>query len=225
MMDFHKECMNTATIRNEELLKILNNISELIKSIDLENVRNYPKDEIVENWVSEDYLNTILRQGRDHVGFPEMIRGFQLAPEHFSYTDLSRQIQICKEAEKNTNDLCSWTGAHRRALSCVYPPGGFISWHNNHNASGYNVLFTWSDTGEGQWEHIDPVSKEHVIIKDIPGWQCKYGYYGSWDDGPEKLLYHAARTECLRTTVAFVFNRDESGKRMAEMLIEEIETP
>ena len=63
-----------------------------------------------------------------------------------------------------------------------------------------------------------------MVIKDVPGWQCKYSYYGSYDDGLDKVLYHCAHTNCLRVTFAFVFNRDVTGRRMAEMLIEEIET-
>ena len=125
--------------------------------------------------------------------------------------------------EELVNEVCMFLGAHRKALSMVYPPGGFIGWHNNANAGGYNIIFTWSEKGDGQWEHIDPITKEHVVIPDVEGWQCKYGYYGTYDEY-DKILYHAARTNCLRSTIAFVFNSDETGKRMAEHVVEEIQT-
>lgn len=224
-MDFHKEAVNTAVIRNKELLEILNRHLEVAKKVDIEKILDpEAKEKGREEWVSKDYLDKVVYDFRDHDGYPKMLYGFELAADKFNYRDINTQSEIMQEYEKVSDELTSFLGVHRRALSCVYPPGGFISWHNNANASGYNVIFTWSENGDGQWEHIDPITKEHVVIKDVPGWQCKYSYYGSYDDGLDKVLYHCAHTNCLRMTFAFVFNRDETGRRMAEMLIEEIET-
>jgi hypothetical protein len=224
-MDFHAEAMNTATIRNTELLDILNRHVDIARKVDIKKVRTPEMEHVdMKEWVSKEYLDKIVYDYRDHSGYPRMLYGFELAADKFRYDDIATEAEITKEYEEVCEELTSFLGVHRRALSCVYPPGGFISWHNNANASGYNVIFTWSENGDGQWEHIDPITKEHVIIKDVPGWQCKYGYYGSYDDGLDKVLYHCAHTNCLRMTFGFVFNRDESGKRMAEMLIEEIET-
>lgn len=224
-MNFHAEAINTATIRNTELLDILNRHVDIAKKVDLKKVRVPEMDHVdMQEWVSKEYLDKIVYDYRDHNGYPRMLYGFELAADKFRYRDIEVEAQITKEYEEVCEELTSFLGVHRRALSCVYPPGGFISWHNNANASGYNVIFTWSENGDGQWEHIDPITKEHVIIKDVPGWQCKYGYYGSYDDGLDKVLYHCAHTNCLRMTFGFVFNRDETGRKMAEMLIQEIET-
>ena len=50
----------------------------------------------------------------------------------------------------------------------MYPPGGYISWHNNANASAYNLIFTWSETGDGYFKYIDGETKEEIVIKDKP---------------------------------------------------------
>lgn len=218
----YENAMNTAVIRNEVLKEILDKISALTQKVDFDKVRQIPRNETADEWCNEDYMRHIIHKGTAHDGYPEMLLGTSLEPGKFCY-DGQDSLQLTEESEKLIKDLCSWSGAHRRALTAIYPPGGFIGWHNNANASGYNILFTWSSEGDGQWEHIEPSTGEHVIIPDVKGWQCKYGYYGSYEE-PHRVLYHAAKTNCLRTTVAFVFNGDERGKSMAEMLIEEIET-
>jgi len=222
-MDFYAEAMNTATIRNTEFLDLLNEYSDFVQTIEIDKVRNYANDDDWEWYTSQKYCKQIMHKGREHLGFPESSRGFEVKAESFFYSDLDGQLEIAKKGEHLIDEVCMFLGAHRKALCMVYPPEGFIGWHNNANASGYNIILTWSQEGDGQWEHVDPVTREHVVIPDVKGWQCKYGYYGSYDEH-DKVLYHAARTNCLRSTIAFVFNADESGKRMAEHVIEEIET-
>ena len=222
-MDFHKECMNTAVIRNEDILELLNEYSDHVKGLDLDRVSIPSWDEDPDWYTSQDYCKQIMYRGREHPGYPEASLGFEVKAQAFRYDNLEDQIAIAQKSEQLVDDVCMFLGAHRKALSMVYPPGGFIGWHNNANAAGYNIIFTWSSEGDGQWEHIDPVTKEHVVIPDVKGWQCKYGYYGTYDE-PDKVLYHAARTNCLRSTIAFVFNGDETGKRMAEHVTDEIDT-
>ena len=224
MTDFYKECMNTAVIRNPEFLDLLNQYSDLVQSINVEQVRNIPTHLAHSNdFVSEEYMKSIVYAGRTHAGYPEECYGFELSADRLHMDNNAEWLRVSRENERINNDIVNYLGAHRRALSMVYPPGGFIGWHNNANASGYNVIFTWSSEGEGEWQHIDPVTKEHVRIPDVKGWQCKYGYYGSYNE-MNRVLYHAASTNCLRATIGFVFDANESGKSMAEMVIEEIET-
>lgn len=217
-----KHGMNDVKLVNEELKGILDQISTLVHKVEIDKVRQIPRDESADEWCSESYRKHIMQKGASHKGYPEMLCGASLEYCKFIYEGEDR-LELIEESERLITELCGWSGAHNRALTAIYPPGGFISWHNNANAWGYNVLFTWSQEGDGQWEHIEPTTGEHIIIPDVKGWQCKFGYYGSYSE-PDKLLYHAARTNCLRTTVAFMFNGDERGKRMAEMLIEEIQT-
>lgn len=215
--------MHPVPIVNEELKGILDKISVLTQQVEFDKVRQIPRNETADEWCNEQYRKHIMSKGAAHDGYPEMLLGCNIEPGKFIYDDKSEQFRLCEEMERSIEELGSWSGARNRALTAIYPPGGFIGWHNNANASGYNVLFTWSLEGDGQWEHIDPTTGEHVIIPDVKGWQCKFGYYGSYRE-PDKILYHSARTNCLRATVAFVFNGDDRGRQMSEMLIEEIQT-
>ena len=241
-MDMHKEVMNKAVIRNEEFKEILEPISEIPSMIDweptLENF-SYAREEDVGafpgregldlDWItSDEYLQKIMDAGRGHNGYPDGLLG--VAPHPGDGGDrtivwkegINRPAEMVKE---RVLELTQFTGVRNRALTTIYPPGGGIGWHNNANASAYNVIITWSEKGDGFWEHVDPVSRKRVVIPDVAGWQCKYGFFGSYEDGPLSLCYHRARTNCMRMTLGFTFDRSENGKKMAEMLIEEIQTP
>ena len=104
----------------------------------------------------------------------------------------------------------------------MYPPKGFISWHNNANASAYNLIFTWSETGDGYFKYIDGYTGDEIVIPDKKGWQCKAGYFGAYNEEPEKLVYHTASTDCWRITVSYIFNREEMSLGLQEDVIEEI---
>ena len=63
-----------------------------------------------------------------------------------------------------------------------------------------------------------------TIIPDVKGWQCKAGYFGAYVDGPEKIVYHAARngTSGLRMTIAFTLDRSEMSLGLQDWIIEDI---
>lgn len=212
--------MKTVPIRNKELIDILDQFVPLFHEVDFETARMDRDYSDVEQYLNEDYKKYIMSQGHCHNGFPAKLIGIELASKDvFTYESYYNDLVI--RAENLKAELQSWTGTRQNALSAVYPAGGYISWHNNANAPGYNVLFTWSSEGDGQFEYVDPITKEHIVVPDVKGWQCKVGYYGAnWE--PSKLMYHAARTNCLRSTIAFMFNPDETGKQMSEMLVEDI---
>ena len=71
---------------------------------------------------------------------------------------------------------------------------------------------------------IDGETKEEVVIQDVPGWQCKAGYFGGYDEPAHKLLYHTASTNCWRITVAWMFDREEMSLGLQEDVIEEIKS-
>lgn len=220
-MSFCEELMNPIEIKNERVLKILDKAVEMVKNGIQDSYKLHGKNEESHRWVSREYLDYVLSLGRKHDGFPVSSKSWNLgqtrAVDVKDLEDYQRVSQLKEE-------LIAELGVRYNALFSVYPPGGYISWHNNQNAPGYNVLLTWSETGEGYWEHLDPITKEIVRIDDVPGWQCKYGYYGSYEEGEDKVLYHAAATDCLRITIAFVFNKEEGGKYMSELMIEDLES-
>lgn len=221
-MSFCEELMNPIQINNPRVLEILKDGVSIIED-GIYDVYPLPaKNEKMENWVGKEYLDYILTLEEKHDGYPKSSKSWNFCkgmPEHFKDYKEKDYDRI----EKFKTDLVAELGARHNALYAIYPPGGYISWHNNQNAPGYNVLLTWSETGDGYWQHMDPKTKEVITIKDQKGWQCKYGYYGSYAE-PDNVLYHCAATNCWRMTIAFVFNKDETGRMMSEMMVEDLQS-
>jgi len=178
-------------------------------------------------WAGKDHLEEILDQGTRHEGFPDQMHGYEMSVgrkgHEFFNNGVHPSVRKDRTAElaHMNQELMNWLGVKNNALTAWYPPGGFISWHNNANAAAYNLIFTWSETGEGQFEYVDPISKEVVVMEDKPGWQCKAAYFGHYGE-PERLFYHAAKSDCWRCTVSFTFDTSQLSAELREDLIEEI---
>jgi len=221
--------MKDIKINNQEVLDILNDYKDWLipkhhnGDIDRDLKLNC-KDDIRDDFISDDYLQSVIAKGKGHDGYPESMRsyagtmpdtGIEIREESIPYRD--------KGVEMNTK-LLQHLSARKNSLVSLYPPGGWISWHNNANSAGYNILFSWSETGDGWFDYWDLEKKERVHMPDVKGWQCKMGYFGSYDE-PERLCYHAASTECLRISVAYVFAApfQVSGEGIWQDVIDDIE--
>jgi hypothetical protein len=219
-----KDIMRSVTIKNETVLKILNEFKDLWwekKDTDLKKYHLNSNDANREDYITEGYKNKIMGMGSLHNGFPEKLKGYSLKAE--SISGINRYDKTISENFTILNEkLQQELGTQHNALSTVYPPGGFISWHNNANASSYNLIFTWSENGDGYWKHVDPYTGNEVLVKDVPGWQCKAFYFGSYEDDPGDLVYHMASTDCWRMTISYIFDRHH--KEYWEDVIEELET-
>lgn len=147
--------------------------------------------------VSDEYL-TLLKAKPDNVGFPEEAYGadFKFVKAYNTNIFQDRVRELDKA-------LMAFTGSGTSALKMFYPPGGYIGWHNNANAPGYNILFTYSETGEGDFRYIHPRTGELVILPDKKGWSCKIGYYDVVEGNP---LWHAAWTGCNRLNWAYIIH-------------------
>ena len=220
------DIMKSVNIKNKEILEILNNFVDIWwdkKETDLTKFYLGGKNENRNDYISNEYRNKIINMGPLHNGFPEKVNAYNLK------TEMVEKIGI-KEYDTNISNnyitlnekLQQILSTRHNALCSVYPPGGFISWHNNANASSYNLIFTWSENGDGYWKHVDPYTGKDVIVPDVPGWQCKAFYFGAYEDRPEDLVYHMASTDCWRMTVSYIFDRHH--KQFWEYVIEEIET-
>ena len=222
-------------LNNQEFLDIVNEYKDVVMA------RNNPddrpriaqvipikeKDETLEEWTSDEYLDLIMKQGREHDGYPRKLKGYS----GLKYTDYmegrgaERQLRegadIYEATSKLNRRLVEFLSCANNALNAVYPPGGFIAWHNNANAAGYNIICTWSENGDGWFDYWDLDKKERVRVPDVPGWQAKMTYFGSYDQ-PDKICYHAAGTNCYRITVAFVFKEADN---FWEEVIEDLENP
>ena len=216
--------MTPVTVKNKKVLEILNECKDLWwdkRNTDLRKFRLNSEEANREDYINEEYKNKIINMGSSHNGFPEELRGYSLKPEFISGID-HYDTGISKGYIALNEKLQRELGTQHNALGAVYPPGGFISWHNNANASSYNLIFTWSENGNGYWKHVDPYTGKEILVKDVPGWQCKAFYFGAYEDDSRDLVYHMAATDCWRMTVSYIFDRYH--KEYWEDVIEELET-
>ena len=213
-------------IQNSEFLDILNEYKDILLKREegddtpliAKEVNIQHKDENPDSWINDEYMHDIINMGREHDGFPKVLKGFS----GLKHEGNDMRGKVIKDASRVLNTkLMEFLSCRNNALNACYPPGGFISWHNNANAKGYNIIITYSETGDGWFDYWDIEKKERVRIQDVPGWQAKMTYFGPYDS-PDKLCYHAAYTDCYRITVAFVF--DEADEFWEEV-IEDLETP
>lgn len=222
--------MTEVVIRNKDLLKTLDGFVE-----DFFSREGYddPKYHVYSNekdksngefFCSEEYLTECL--SRDIlVGVPD---------KHFAQP-ISKMVREDPEKWKSymqrvKYDFAAEIGAHTSALLSYYPSGGFVGWHTNYDASAYQVLFTWSKSGNGYFRYRDNDTGEIVSIQDKAGWQCRHYYFGP-EDEPENLCWHSAYAEEDRITLAYKFcgygrndPRDQQARDLRDLLIEDIET-
>lgn len=214
-------------LKNQEFIDILNEYKDTLlkrepgddKPLVAKEVKVRHEDEDADKWVSDEYMHEVINMGRGHDGFPRVLKGFS----GLKFEDgKDTSGKVIKEASHKLNTkLLQFLSARNNALNACYPPGGFISWHNNANAKGYNIIITYSETGDGWFDYWDIDKKERVRVQDVPGWQAKMTYFGPYDQ-PENVVYHAAYTDCYRITVAFVF---AEADEFWEEVIEDLETP
>lgn len=224
--------MQDVPVRNRELLSKLNVYKDfLIKDIPSfqKNFHLQCKQDAKNRhyWAGQRHLDEILTQGTEHEGFPDSIYGYELSVHRVGHEFFTREAN--PSFRKNTTaelawmnrDLIGWLGVRHNALTAWYPPGGYISWHNNANAPAYNLIFTWSENGNGEFRYVDPVTKKVVVMKDHAGWQCKAAYFGHYGE-PERLFYHSATTDCWRCTVSFTLDTSQLSAEIREDLLEDI---
>ena len=212
-------------INNSEILETLNKFlwfyDEREKEIAKCELFNEGKDR--DYFTGDKHRDSIMSRGSIHDGFPEKGKFYSFKNDNKNtggsltretiqhYTTINEELQV---------KLCT----KHNALCAMYPPEGYISWHNNANASAYVLIFTWSETGDGYFKYIDGYTGDEIIVPDKKGWQCKAGYFGAYNEEPEKLVYHTASTDCWRITVSYIFNREEMSLGLQEDVIEEIKS-
>lgn len=230
-MSFDDKGMIEVPIRNKEVLAILDKFRRIKDEEGFEEsmhaVCDAQKDQR-EYWCSKEYLKKVMDQKKGHDGFPEVCYAYDFKIRDPLRTSFSRdastkwRTDVTRKLGELNEELQSIVSGRFNALCSVYPPGGFISWHNNANAHAYNIIFSWSETGDSFWEHVDPKTGEVVHIPDPAGeWTCKAGYFGHYGE-PEHLLYHKAETNCWRMTVSYMYTVDEGSRFMRESALEEI---
>ena len=174
-----------------------------------------------DHFTGDKYRDRVISRGSIHNGFPETGYYYSFKTNHEG-SDIKLTTEVMKHYNTINEELQVKLCTKHNSLCAMYPPKGFISWHNNANASAYNLIFTWSETGDGYFKYIDGYTGDEIVVSDKKGWQCKAGYFGAYNEEPEKLVYHTASTDCWRITVSYIFNREEMSLGLQEDVIEEI---
>ena len=221
--------MSEVAIRNKDLLKTLNNFVDELFITDNYNdpiyhVCSEEEDKTKgEYYCSEEYLRECMSRDK-LVGPPD--RHFAQPISKMVRTHPDKWSDYMKRVKY---DFAAEIGAHTSALLSYYPPGGFVGWHTNYDATAYQVLFTWSD-GNGYFRYYDMEKDDIVHIPDVKGWQCRHYYFGP-EDEPENICWHSAYAGGERLTLAYKFcgygkddPRDQQARDLRDLLIEEIES-
>lgn len=176
---------------------------------------------------SLDFLNSI--DHNQHIGFPTDQYGINLNYNFLREQRLRVDPQFFEEIRTVNNDLDDQLqmllGARFCALKMFYPKDGYIAWHTNWNVPGYNIIFTYSKTGDGHWRHIDPTGANSttpnpaklVHIDDVPGWHCKFGYFGKKEE-TDRIVWHSAYTNEPRITISYVIFEKNVWDNMVDEL-------
>tara|TARA_R110002096_G_scaffold69149_1_gene166375 strand:- start:45408 stop:46055 length:648 start_codon:yes stop_codon:yes gene_type:complete len=202
--------MESFVIKNKEVIEILERFRYLY--LDKYDIVNSNTNDVfserfkgeADKYTGDKHLSDIIGLKEKHEGAASISYSSGLKPEHYKgdKPDEYRKDFIDVDARIKLE-----LGLQCNALAQLYPPGGFIGWHNNANASAFNLIFTWSETGDGWFKYIDPSTNEMVTMSDQQGWTLKAGYFGQYGSG--KVCYHGARTECTRMTISYVLGHNK----------------
>jgi hypothetical protein len=225
--------MKEIEIKNQEVLDVLNQVLYFYKNTtDINNVKPQGLDHKHEKnkFMSEDYLNKIIDMSDRHDGYPEALLLYNLYNKDYAINRDPRALPLnwLEKYQDINKQLMALLSVRRNAVASLYPPGGFISWHNNANATGFNLIFTWSENGDGWFDYIEDNGKgKRVRCQDKAGqWVCRYGMFGSYHQNDYPIVYHAASSEnSWRITLAYVFSKEELSAGLQEFIIEELTTP
>jgi hypothetical protein len=149
---------------------------------------------------SGNYLKEALKDPKAY-GYPKHMLGAVMENNLKSKQLQSKTYrEACDSVDKK---LINYFGARNNALRAYYPPSGYIGWHHNANAPGYNIVITCNPDGDGEFEHYDKNTNLITRYPDKKGWFVKVGYFGSFEE-PEKMYWHCARTRSPRLTLSYI---------------------
>lgn len=194
---------------NPELLTILEDFSTYFFNSDYtklesligsdEKMKDVSLKDMADEATSVEYLENALTKHPLDYGFPRHSWGLELTLDR-KYIPDKGLIEKCNEVDRR---LLDFFGARNNALQMYYPPGGYIGWHTNCNAPGYNIVISCNPGADGYFVHYDHINKKYNYFYDKPGWNIKAGYFGSREE-PEKMYWHAAKTNTPRLTLSYI---------------------
>jgi hypothetical protein len=190
--------MNSYEIKNQRVLDILDRYIQFVMDYDMSQTTDLISNDSAEKWISTEYRDKIIAMGKDHFGSPESAKSYPMKPDNHKNLPIEYRQKFMELSDELRLELAF----ESNALSQKYPPNGYIGWHNNANARGYNLIFTWSETGDGWFKYINEDGEE-ITIPDKKGWSLKAGYFAGYDEDVP-TCYHTAYTNCWRVTQSFV---------------------
>ena len=217
-----KQIANLVDLKNEYVKELLDNITLETNNL-IDNVKIAFNDKKFLTATSEEYCNEIVSSGIGHSGYPDDANMLDLlSSEAVNDKRLVKNSYYLDEVKPKlfqyNIDMQHFLGSRNAGIFTYYPPNGYISWHNNANAPGYNILFTWSETGDGYFAYRDK-NNQTVKVHDKKGWSAKMCYFPSFSEDIG-TFYHAASTNCRRITCAYRF---EDGEAIWKDLKEDLE--
>ena len=140
---------------SDELLGLLEPYSNWFFDQDLSSLeelatKNPKNDSLYQlGWAtSDEYLDEIVTKDGAHEGYPEISYSYDLqAGDH------PKPFQ--DKYQPFASNLCTFLGARNEAVHVFYPKAGYMGWHNNWNAHGYNILLSYSKKGSGFFKYRD----------------------------------------------------------------------
>ena len=193
-------------IKNPEVLGLLAELEDMyLHTYDIENTNTLydDKEKYTGYYISDEFRDIIIGMGDKHSGMAEYSRSHGIKPTHYKGDN---KLEYTKRYNDINDRFKIELGLRDNALSQYYPPKGYIGWHSNADASAHNLLFTWSETGDGYFKYIDPITNETIIMPDKKGWSLKAGYFGRY--GSDSVIYHTAQTNCKRLTFSYTLGHD-----------------
>lgn len=209
--------MKSIKLKNERLQTLLSSSINSFYNEEIEKLSNLVKerkDSLITEFdpVSEEYLKKAFTLELKDFGFPRACHGAGLNDMERISPNSSNLIQI----SKNVTRIGRFLGTHFNALVMYYPDNGYIGWHHNGNAPGYNILMTYSQDGDGGFSFWDYKTNSIKTISDKPGWSVKVGYYPNERKEPERVYWHMAKTKKARVSIAWILNQKEMWKSMID---------
>jgi hypothetical protein len=205
--------MRPITLHNDSILKVLNKIVDSV----------YDPDTLAELVSSDKVIDSKCPLISDLDGYSDEYfyrakNDFNV--KEFGFPTCSRMLEtngslkLTELLKKHTRRLQRKLGGEAGALTALYPENGYIGWHHNGNAPGYNILFSYSTDGKGKFQYYDYETESIIPLYDSPGWNVKVGYYPDQNKEPERVYWHEADTVNPRLSIAFIVDDRALWKNM-----------
>jgi hypothetical protein len=209
--------MKSIKLKNDRLQTLLSSTIDLFYNDSVREISKKSKvreDNLIPDLhpCSDEYLFKAFTLKLTDYGYPRSLKGTGLVDMEYTNPNDKYVTAIPKSMSR----ISRFLGTPNQALTMYYPDDGYIGWHHNGNAPGYNILITHSIDGDGGFSFWDYDTKSIQTIPDQKGWSVKVGYYPDQRKEPNRLYWHMAKTSKERITIAWVLNQKEMWKNMID---------